>query len=235
MKASSRSEIEQEIKISLSIKDMEAVFKVLSAETVKADIQHKYYPRAYFDTPELDLHAAGISLRVQYKPGKAGKLGHHEQTVKFELPAAGGKIRDALYRKECKDILPDAQPDMAAVSDVEAAGRLNPFKNKKLSHIFTAAIERRYFNIEAGKGKERGKAEVAFDVGEITLAGTGERQAFAEIEIEVKSGNPEIINKIRDRIFAVAPSAQIQADAKSVQGSKLYLAAKRSAGAAPRP
>lgn len=223
-----KSEVEQELKISLSIEDLEKVFKEFSSEVSKGDIEHKYLPRAYFDTPDLEMYDAGVSVRVQYKPGKKGKLGSHEQTVKFELPPDPAKVADALYRKECKDLVEGAQPDLELVHDADAAEKIKPFKNKSLKHIFTAAIERRYFNVEAGKGKEWGEVELAFDVGEISLPDTGDSQKFAEIEIEVKDGSPEAINKIRDRIFKIAPSAQIQTDAKSVQGSKMYREAVKA-------
>lgn len=228
-----KSEDELELKISLSVEDLEKVFKAFSSEVGKSDIAHKYLPRAYFDTPALEMHDAGISLRVQYKPGKKGKLGSHEQTVKFDLPPAAGRVADALYRKECKDLVEGPQADLSRVSDAEADGKIEPFKGKSLKHIFTAAIERRYFNVEAGKGKEWGEVELAFDVGEILLPETGESQKFAEIEIEVKDGNPEAINKIRERIFKIAPSARVQADAKSAQGAKLYRAAQARKPAAP--
>ena len=221
-----KTEIEQEIKISVSLEDLEKVFKEFASEVDKGDIQHKYLPRNYFDTPDLDMYGTGLSLRVQYKPGKKGKLGSYEQTVKFELPPDPDKISDALYRKECKDTIESAQPDLEAVHDAEAAEKIKPFKDKGLKHIFTAAIERRYFNVEAGKGKEWGEVELAFDVGALSLADTGESEKFAEIEIEVKDGNPEAMNKIRDRIFKIAASAKIQTDAKSVQGSKMYRASQ---------
>lgn len=217
-----KSEIEQELKISLTAEDLEKVFKAFAAEVSKGDISHKYLPRAYFDTPDLDMYAAGVSLRVQYKPGNKGKLGSHEQTVKFELPPDAEKVAEALYRKECKDAVDAAQPDLTRVSDAEAAEKIKPFKDKTLKHIFTAAIERRFFNVEAGKGKHWGKVELAFDVGEISLPETGETRKFAEIEIEAKDGSAEAIHKIRDRIMAIAPSAKVETEAKSAQGSRMY-------------
>lgn len=234
MTAPSRSDVEQELKISLSVEDLERVFKVFSSDVAKGDITHKYLPRAYFDTPDLQMHEKGISLRVQYKPGKKGKLGSHEQTVKFDLPPDAGRVEGALYRKECKDGLPSAQPDLAAISDADAKQRIEPFKNKSLKHIFTAAIERRYFNIEAGKGKEWGEVELAFDVGDISLPDRGDSQKFAEIEIEIKKGSAQAIHQVRDRILAIAPSAKIQTDDKSAQGAKLYRAVQgRPAGVTP--
>lgn len=232
MTAPSRSEVEQELKISLSVQDLERVFKAFSSGVDKGDISHKYLPRAYFDTPDLQMHAQGISLRVQYKPGKKGKLGSHEQTVKFDLPGDAARVDGALYRKECKDGLSSAHPDLAAISDADAKARIAPFKDKSLKHIFTAAIERRYFNVEAGKGKEWGEVELAFDVGDISLPETGDSQKFAEIEIEIKKGSAQAIHQIRDRILAIAPSAKVQTDDKSAQGARLYRAAQgRQAGA----
>jgi inorganic triphosphatase YgiF len=216
-------EIEQEIKIRLSAEDLEKVFNVLSHKLDSDDIAHKYLPRDYYDTDALDLHQHSISLRMQYKPGKGKGVGNHEQTVKFELPPGGDIVDGALYRKECKDETPGHAPDLALVSDREARKAVKPFLGKPLRHIFTAAIERRFFEVEAGHGKDKGTVEVAFDVGEIILQSDGSRHAFHEIEIERKSGSAAAIARLRDRILEIAPSAKLQPLSKSQQGSALYL------------
>jgi len=223
-----KSEVEQELKISLTNKDLEKVFAFFAEEVKKADIRHKFMPRDYYDTEKLEMQDAGVSLRVQYKPGKNGALGSYEQTVKFALAPDDEADAEALYRKECKDTLEKNSPDMALVDDPEAVEAVKPFRNKSLKHIFTAAIERRYFNVEAGKGKKWGEVEIAFDVGKITLPDYADvEQPLAEIEIEIKKGSPKAIAAIKEKIFEIAPSARVQREDKSAQGSKLYRAAAR--------
>ena len=224
-----KSEVEQELKISLTKEDLEKVFKFFADEVKKAEIQHKFMPRDYYDTDALEMQDAKVSLRVQYKPGKNGALGSYEQTVKFALTPDTEADQEALYRKECKDTLDNNAPDMDLVDDKEAVDAVKPFKNKKLKHIFTAAIERRYFNVEVGKGKKWGEVELAFDVGKITLPVYAcVVQPLAEIEIEIKTGSPKAIAAIKDKIFKIAPSARVQQEDKSAQGSKLYRDAARN-------
>lgn len=227
-----KSEVEQELKISLTKEDLELVFKTFSKKVRKTDIQHKYLPRDYYDTENLDMHDAKVSLRVQYKPGSNGKLGSYEQTVKFALTPDADADSEALYRKECKDTLDNNAPDMDLVDDSEAVEAVKPFKNKSLKHIFTAAIERRYFNIEVGKGKKRGEVELAFDVGKISLPDyAGVEESLAEIEIEIKKGSAKAIAAVKKEILKIAPSARVQMQDKSAQGSRLY----RDTVAARRP
>lgn len=222
-----KTEIEQEVKITLSSQDLEKVFRSFSRKEGATAVEHKYLPRAYYDTPALELHKQGISLRVQYKKGAKGKLGGHEQTVKFDLLPEGGAVSGVLLRKECKDMLKSHAPDLSAVSDRKAKKLLAPFRGKKLTHLFTAAIERRYFNLSVGKGKKKGTVELAFDVGEVVLADGSKRESFTEIEIELKDGNPAAIMDVEEKVLRLARSAHIQPLSKADQGVQLYLSAQR--------
>ncbi|MBI1216209.1 MAG: CYTH domain-containing protein, partial [Alphaproteobacteria bacterium] len=204
------------------------VFRHFAAKkSVRDNIEHKYKPRAYFDTENLDLDQKAISVRVQYVPGKGMDVGGYEQTVKFDLPHGSVMAGDALFRKECKDMVPDADANLKFVSDPEARAILKTFRAEKLSHLFTAAIERRYFEMEAGKGKKKGTVEIAFDVGEIILTSDGTRHALYEIEIESKRGSAKAINAVKKKILGIAPSAKVQTLSKSQQGSELYRRSKK--------
>lgn len=223
-----RSEIEQELKIRLSPRDLEKVFAALTRKPrVRNAVEHKYMPRAYYDTPDLQLYKHSISLRVQYKPGKQGKMGSYEQTLKYDLPfvSFGNGV---LFRKEMKEPLPSHEPILSRFHDREARLLIKPFRNKRFVHIFTASIERRSFNLRLGRGKKRGTVEVAFDVGTIILAGNGRHYPFAEIEIEAKGGNPEAINTLQRKILKLARSAKIQPLSKAQQGSLIYKRNHRS-------
>ena len=220
-KKPSTSEIEQELKIQLSARDLEKVFRDLKKKA-EGKVEHKYLPRAYYDTRDLRLYENAISVRVQYKPGKGGKIGGYEQTLKFELPQSEAIIKGAFFRKECKDMIRTRLPKLALVSDREGRSRARPYQNKKLIHIFTAAIERRSFEMKVGGGKKKGVVEVAFDVGEIILDSNGRHYAFFEIEIELVKGSPQAIEVLDKKIRAMARSARHQPLSKSQHGSRLY-------------
>lgn len=231
MPARNNVEDEQEVKIKLSRGDLEKVFNALSAKHDPGHIDHKYLPRAYFDTAGLLLDRNNISARMQYKEGKGDDIGGYEQTVKVETPHAGVLAKGARIRREVKNVRgANYAPDLSLVTDRMAKPFLRPFLRRKLQHIFTAAIERRYFEVELGHGKRKGAVEIAFDVGEIILPHNGRHYPFFEIELERKGGSADALDRLREEIFAIAPSAKIQPLSKSQQGTKLY---RRSMPKAP--
>ena len=227
-----KTEDEQEIKIRLSAGDLEKVFNALSKKHAPRRIEHKYLPRAYYDTPDLKLYKNNLSLRMQYKEGKGARLGGYEQTVKSDLAPQGTMAQDALFRRETKDMMPGPQPDLNAVTDAATAAAVQPFTAEKLQHLFTAAIERRYFTAKIGKEKHHsaGAVEIAFDVGGIIMAADGAFHPFHEIELEHKGGNPAALEAVRDEILRLAPSARVQPLSKSQQGCEIY-----SKGKKPKP
>ncbi len=222
-----RQAVETELKIKLSPADLEKVFRVLRGKNSTSEIFHKYRPRDYYDTPDLELYQAGLSLRVQYKPGSAGKLGCYEQTLKLEMVPDSPLGEAVMLRKECKDDITTREPLLSAVTDVQGQAAAKPFKGKKLMHIFTAAIERRYFEMEIGSGRNSGMVEVAFDVGQLILAQGNVSQNFFEIEVEVKRGSADLIEAVKKEILGIATSAKVQPLSKSAQGSRLYLQHKK--------
>ncbi|MDE1153650.1 MAG: CYTH domain-containing protein [Micavibrio sp.] len=217
-----RIEVEQELKIKLTRQDLEKVFTAFTRKPrMRNAVEHKYMPRAYYDTPDLLLYRHSISLRVQYKPGKAGKMGSYEQTLKYDLPFTP-LTTGVLFRKELKDPLPSHMPNLRRFIGAEAQAMVKSFKNKKFVHVFTAGIERRSFDMKIGSGKKRGTVEVAFDVGAVILPVSGKHYPFAEIEIEVKNGNPVAIEAVQKKILRLARSAKIQPLSKAQQGSLLF-------------
>lgn len=222
-----KSENEAELKIKLSPADMEKVFKALTGLKGTSDVSHKFRPRTYYDTPDMDFYKNKLSLRVQYKPGKKGKLGCYEQTVKLELEPDSPLGKGVMLRKECKDSIISSTPSLSAVTDSDARKALKPFKGKKLVPIFTAAIERRSFDWKLNDNGKKGQVEVAFDAGYLILEGGLAQQAFSEIEIEIKQGSAEFIELVKNKILKIAPSAKIQPLSKADQGSRLYLKHKK--------
>lgn len=222
------SEVEREIKIQLTHRDLEKVFGLLRKKAIGKKIEHKYLPRAYYDTRDLLLYRHSISVRMQYKPGKNGKIGSYEQTVKFDLEPTVDAARGTFFRKECKDQTRHYIPSLARISDAEGRAVAKPFRNKRVFHIFTAAIERRAFELKVGSGKKSAIVEVAFDVGEIILDTNGRRYPFAEIEIELVKGNPEAMTVLQKKIGKLARSARLQPLSKAQQGTRLYRRAASS-------
>lgn len=224
-----KTEDEQEVKIRLSAEDLEKVFNALSKKYAPRRIEHKYLPRAYYDTEDLKLYQNNLSVRIQYKEGKGKRLGGYEQTVKSDLPANGNLAKDALFRREVKDMMPDPKPDLKAVTDKSTADAVQPYAGEKLKHLFTAAIERRYFNAKTAKDKHHGAGtvEIAFDAGGIIMSADGSYHPFHEIELEHKGGDAGALDALRAEILKIAPSARVQPLSKSQQGCKIYQQAQK--------
>jgi inorganic triphosphatase YgiF len=220
---------EREVKIRLPRAALEDVFQALTkSAAVRKSVSHKYTPRTYFDTPDLQLYQNGISLRVQYTPGKGGEMGGYAQTVKFDMDKDAPAKPGLFFRKECEAPAPGACPDVALFTDVQAKKLLKPFKNKKMVALFTVAVERRCFNLTVGRGAKSGTVELAFDVGEMILHADNKRYPFSEIELEVMQGSTEAIEIFQEKIMALAPAARVQLYSKAQQGSRLHQ--KRLAG-----
>ncbi|MDD9899612.1 MAG: CYTH domain-containing protein [Alphaproteobacteria bacterium] len=214
-------EREAEMKLKMSLPDLERVLAAF-VEKENPAIKHKFNHREYYDTDALDLYHAKVGLRMQYKKGKNGVPGFHEQTVKYLLPDDSA-IEGLSVRGECKDKLPTSSPDVSSLSDEGARAVVEPFLGKKLKHIFTAAVERRYFNVTVGAGKDKGTVELAFDVGEIILPAIGKRIPFAEVEIEMKKGSTAAIEAVCAAIQKIAPDAEIKTDeSKAKAGTDAY-------------
>jgi len=227
-----KNDTEIELKVVVSSKKLEKLFQHFSKQAI-GDIRHKCRPRAYYDTEDKDLRQRNISLRVQYKLGKNGKLGGFEQTIKFstDKDAASAKKDGVLIRKEWKDWLEGPEPSFDMISNKQAQELLEDLDVSKLCHLFTAIVERRYFEIEVNKGKKgpKGVVELAFDVGHIALPalqGQGYKELF-EIEIELKSGDPAIVDVVKEQVLDLAAKAYITTDSKADIGHDFQEKANR--------
>ena len=190
-KLASQAENELEQKIKLSPQDLEPVLGILQRRGMTKSTS-KFSHRKYYDTKKLELYEnpRKISLRTQYKKGDGLALGGYQQTIKFEIPANHKLHPGVILRRECEGRDRDAAARPARGLRSEAKRIVEPFRNKQLIHIFTAVIERRYFNVEAGKGRSKGLVELAFDVGHISLPCVDAQHfPFSELEIERKKGS----------------------------------------------
>jgi triphosphatase len=224
---------EIEKKILVSAKGMEELFKEFSKLAIDGEIKTKHRPRAYYDTKKRKLNRRRMALRVQHKGGT------YEQTLKYEVP--GGK-KGAMSRVEVKDILGEKQetPDISLIDDKEAKKLLEGLEGKKLRHVFTADVHRRYFSIPVMQGGEEiGVVELAFDKGAVTHADRKDLSVkVSEIEVELKSGDPAAVDIICAKILKQAPEAKLSAVSKAEAGFRLdaeaYPEKKPAEDALPR-
>ncbi len=225
------SDIEHEIeaKINVSAEEMQVVFDALSKDAVNGKIKKKHRPRAYFDTKKRRISKAKMALRVQHKDSVG-----YEQTLKYEVASDD---ENKMSRIEVKNTLgKDSQKpdlsliDLSTVEDKNISGQIKSISSKKLEHVFTASVKRRFFVLPVeNNGVEIAKVELAFDVGEITHAkNEGLVHNVSEIEVELKSGDALGVDIMCEHILSIAPNAYLSSVSKAEAGYRLDSHAKEN-------
>ncbi len=142
----------------------------------------------YFDTPDLDLHDAGYSLRIRRK----GK--RRIQTVKASGAAAAGLfVRPEWERTVDGDlpVLDETSGPLAQVVGEEAIGRLAP--------LFVTDVSRTARAVTT----EGARIEFSIDQGEVRA---GERRApLCEIELELEGGPAQALFDLARKLDADVP------------------------------
>lgn len=166
----------------------------------------------YFDTPERDLAAVGLSLRIR-RNGEA-----LVQTVKARKAAAGLFVRSEweFPVADHTPVLDESTPIRALIG--KRADRIGP--------LFTIENERRLWNM--------GGIEVALDRGCARADGPqgGREDQFCEVELEAKGCHVAQLFALARRIDGVAP-VQLGVVSKGERGYRLLEPRHGAERAAP--
>lgn len=163
----------------------------------------------YFDTPDHALRKAGFGLRV--RDGEGGR----KQTLKSA--SAGG----IFSRGEWETTIAGPGPDRDALARTPAAAML---AGEVLAPVFTSRVERVVRLVQVGEAV----IEAALDRGE--LSADGRRAAVCELELELKSGQPQALFDLARRLAKRAP-LRLSLISKAERGYGLALGGE---GSAPR-
>jgi triphosphatase len=130
----------------------------------------------YYDTPQLALLDADLSLRVRRMSG--GWF----QAVK----GAGHSLAGLHQRMEWEDIIAHGEPDFSKIID-PALTRVfdNPDLRAALRPIFTTDVRRTEWQLQLADGSD---IEMALDLGDLIV--DENREPICEVELELKSGAP---------------------------------------------
>jgi len=167
---------EVELKLRIARKDAPILRKhpAIIAACVGKPITRKL-TSIYYDTPDLKLLDAEISLRVRRMAG--GWF----QAVK----AAGSSLAGLHQRMEWEDIIASGQPDFTRILD---PGLVKIFGDEALrsalSPIFKTEVQRTEWQLAFDNGD---KIELALDLGQLVVG--KKREPIVEIELELKGGN----------------------------------------------
>jgi triphosphatase len=141
----------------------------------------------YFDTPDADLNAWGMALRVREEAGR------FVQTVKTTAPGA------RLHRGEWEAQVRGPGLDLEAAELTPLRQALNGCGPEALRPVFETRIERAARRLRV----DGGLIEAALDRGTV---GDGARQApVLELELELKRGPIEALFKLARELADVAP------------------------------
>ena len=170
----------------------------------------------YFDTPEHDLHAAGISLRLRRQNGD------WLQTVKADQHVNGG-ISNSI---ELETPVDREQPDLAKIADKKIKRVVKKAaKGTVLRPIFETVVQRTTRTIKA-QGSE---IELAVDDGEVRAG--DEAREVREAELELKAGGAEGLLLAAEKLLA-GHELKLSTRSKAERGYRLALQKK---GTSPEP
>ena len=159
----------------------------------------------YFDTPTLDLMAHHAALRVR----RIG--GVWIQTIKI-----GGTAINGLHnRPEWEIVIPDDQPHPLLFTDPIIRTVLTDNRAALLQAVFQTEFWRNTWLI-----KYQGSSiEVALDQGQVSCQGRS--QPINELELELKSGNPDTLHKLAEELSQNV-ALQPESTSKAQRGYALY-------------
>ena len=143
----------------------------------------------YFDTPDATLRDAGFSLRVR----KSGD--RYTQTIK----QGGNGTSGLFHRPEWECNVDGADPDLVAAAATPLGDVITKKVAKRLRSMFRSEVRRTIWNLK----RDGGEVELALDEGQI-IAGK-QREAFAELELELKSGAPETLLELARELAGEVP------------------------------
>ena len=169
----------------------------------------------YFDTPERDLAAAKVALRVR-RDG--------EQFIQT-LKTRGQSVAGLSERNEWDWNLAKAKLDLKKLDDSCWPAALADLDKKQLMPIFTTDFIREKAEIAWGRGKAKVVIEAALDLGKV-IAGEGEEE-ICELELELRQGEPEALLELAAEL--AADLALMPCDiSKAERGYRLFDASSYS-------
>ena len=202
---------ELELKVELDKSDVDR----LAGEPAAGDLSigpvaTKELRTVYFDTPEHDLHAAGISLRLRRQDGG------WRQTVKVDQHVEGGMSNPI----ELQALVEEERPDIRKISDkkVRRAVRKALF-DTALHPVFETVVQRTTRSIKV----QDSEIELAVDDGEVRAG--NERQYLREADLELKAGSAEGLLLAAEKLLGgheFKPSSRSKAE----RGYRLVLGKK---------
>ncbi|MFC0217072.1 CHAD domain-containing protein [Pseudochelatococcus lubricantis] len=178
---------------------------------------HKRLRSTYFDTPEHDLHRAGVSLRLR---------ADGEQTIQTVKSARDFGLL-VMDRNEWEHPVVGTAPDFSCIADTALAPLIADDRCRTaIRPIFTINVDREVVPLDY----RASGIEVALDHGRVSVGRRARR--FAEVELELKRGDATDLYALAQEIAAIV-SVRPGYIAKSDRGYDLITGREPAVTKAP--
>ncbi|QXI38318.1 CYTH domain-containing protein [Pseudomonas xantholysinigenes] len=144
----------------------------------------------YFDTPERDLSAARVALRLR-RDGEA---------IIQTLKCRGQSVAGLSERNEYEWSLDKVKLDLKKLDATCWPEQLAGLDKKTIKPLFTTDFTREYAEIAWGRGKAKVVIEAAIDQG-FVIAGK-RKEEICELELELREGAPEALLELAAELSA---------------------------------
>ena len=185
---------ETELKLRVSRETLAALREhPLLKKRNKSGWQQRELLNQYFDTPERDLAAAKVALRLR----------RDGDVVIQTLKARGHSTAGLSVRNEHEWQLPKAKLDLKKLDEQVWPAELADLDKKTIKPLFSTDFTREYAEIAWGRGKAKVVIEAALDLGHV-VAGK-QKEAICELELELREGDPAALLELAAELAASLP------------------------------
>ncbi|AMK28872.1 CYTH domain-containing protein [Pseudomonas mosselii] len=147
----------------------------------------------YFDTPERDLSAARVALRLR----------RDGDVIIQTLKCRGQSVAGLSERNEHEWHLDKVKLDLKKLDATCWPEQLAELDKKTIKPLFTTDFTREYAEIAWGRGKAKVVIEAALDQG-FVIAGK-RKEEICELELELREGTPEALLELAAELAASLP------------------------------
>ncbi len=198
--------VEIELKLEFAGEDRDRL--MAAAPLVGADATTDHLVSAYFDTPDLDVRAAGYSLRVRHKGDR------RIQTLKANGEGAAGLFIRAEWEHDIEGDHPLVDANSGPLADVVDGAALAHIRS-----VFETDVRRTRYMLRSGDAE----IELAIDEGRIRAG--KRREALCELELELDRGSPQALFDMVRRLDETVP-LRLGVSSKSERGYALAAGKK---------
>lgn len=200
--------LEVELKLEFAASDRDGL--LAAAPLADAQTATVNLVSTYFDTPDLDLHAAGYTLRVRRSGDR------RIQTVKANGEGGAGLFVRAEWERDIAGDRPVIDSNSGPLEEVVGGAAL-----ARIATVFETDIQRTRSHLQNGDTE----IEVAIDQGQI-LAGK-RRESICELELELGRGSPKSLFDLVRRLDEAVP-LRLGVSSKSERGYALAAGETRT-------